>query len=101
MSNYHKIKNCRICNHKDFNSIIDLGNLSFTGQFPKKGEIVNEAPLELVQCNNCDLVQLAHNFSPTEMYGDFYGYASSQNTWMIEHLKANVQNCRIIILPMI
>jgi len=91
MSTHHRIKNCRICNHKDFYSIIDLGNMSFTGQFPKIGENVNEAPLELVQCNNCDLVQLAHNFSPTEMYGDFYGYASSQNTWMIEHLKANVQ----------
>ena len=91
MSTYHRIKNCRICYHKDFYSIIDLGNMSFTGQFPKIGENVNKAPLELIQCNNCDLVQLAHNFSPTEMYGDFYGYASSQNTWMIEHLKANVQ----------
>lgn len=91
MINYHKIKNCRICNHTDFYIIIDLGNLSFTGQFPKKGENVNEAPLELVQCTDCHLVQLAHNFSPTEMYGDFYGYASSQNTWMIEHLKTNVQ----------
>lgn len=92
MSKFNRISCCRICKNKNFSSIIDLGNLSFTGQFPKKDSVTETAPLELIKCNDCELVQLAHNFSPDEMYGEFYGYASSQNTWMINHLRNNIEN---------
>ncbi|MBT4732424.1 methyltransferase domain-containing protein [Candidatus Woesearchaeota archaeon] len=88
--NNKKISSCRICNTSEFSSILDLGLQSFTGVFVHHGLSVEKAPLELIKCDNCGLFQLAHDFNPEMMYGDSYGYRSSQNTWMVNHLKNSV-----------
>lgn len=82
-----RIKNCRNCNADDFSKILDLGNQDFTGYFPKKGQRIPSGKLELVICKKCKLVQLAHNFDLKKLYGENYGYRSSLNKSMVEHLK--------------
>ena len=89
-----KISKCRICYYKKFDTIMNLGNLYFTGRFPKKFQKIPKAILKLIKCKKCDLVQLQHNFDMKQMYGKFYGYQSSLNSWMVDHLKKNVQNLR-------
>ena len=70
-----------------FDLLLDLGNQCLTGVFP-----IDEAndpemePLELLKCNDCGLVQLAHNFNPKSMYGENYGYRSGLNQSMVAHL---------------
>lgn len=45
-----------------------------------------EGPLNVVVCDDCELVQLKHTFDLEEMYGDSYGYRSSLNKSMVDHL---------------
>ena len=69
--------------------IIHLGDQCFTGIFPKNPDVpLASAPLELVKCSRCGLVQLHHNFAPAMLYGPTYGYRSGLNKSMVEHLRA-------------
>ncbi len=86
---YQAINTCRICNSSGLESIIHLGNQCFTGIFPKNPAVpLASAPLELVKCSRCGLVQLHHNFTPAMLYGPTYGYRSGLNKSMVEHLRA-------------
>lgn len=91
MSFYKEIDRCRVTKEKDLVTILNLGEQSLTGVFPKPNEDVGIGPLELVWSPSSYLVQLKHTYEPTEMYGDNYGYLSSLNNSMIQHLnqKAN------------
>lgn len=77
--------------------MLDLGEQCLTGIFPRtKGAKVTKGPLEIVKCGGardaCNLVQLRHNYDPAEMYGTHYGYRSSLNRSMVDHLRAKVQS---------
>jgi hypothetical protein len=86
---YHAITTCRICSARELESVLNLGNQCFTGIFPKNpDEPLASAPLELVKCTRCGLVQLHHNFEPSMLYGPTYGYRSGLNKSMVEHLRA-------------
>jgi hypothetical protein len=83
-----KILNCRSCKNKKLIKLFTLGNLSFTGIFPKsRKKTVPSGTLTLVICNKCKLVQLLHNFNLKILYGKNYGYRSSLNSSMVKHLK--------------
>src|SRR4051812_48056837 len=90
---YREIKSCRICGNSNLISIINLGEQSLTGVFPKNKETkITSGPLELVKCgddgkNSCGLVQLKHSYSFSEMYGENYGYRSGLNSSMVHHLQ--------------
>jgi C-methyltransferase-like protein/putative zinc binding protein/methyltransferase family protein len=78
---------CRLCGSPDLLTVLDLGAQALTGVFPASTEEhVSEGPLELVWCSSCTLLQLAHSYEPTEMYGDNYGYRSGLNRSMVRHL---------------
>ena len=66
---------------------MDFGVQALSGRFPGKGEAdPPQAPLMLVRCTDCQLVQLRHSVAPGEMYTRHYGYRSGINTTMREHL---------------
>lgn len=65
---------------------MDFGNLALTSQFPKRGEEAIRAPLHLMQCERCKLLQLEHTVKPELMYTEGYGYASGVNEQMVAHL---------------
>ena len=92
---FRAITQCRICGSADLRSLLDLGQQALTGVFPKtRGQKVTVGPLEIVKCfggsDACGLVQLRHTYEPTEMYGGEYGYRSSLNKAMVEHLRGKV-----------
>jgi hypothetical protein len=83
-----KINSCRSCGSKKLKSAFDLGLQKLTGIFPKsKNDFVPSGSLALVFCENCTLLQLNNSFNPDTMYGQNYGYMSSLNSSMINHLK--------------
>jgi len=93
-----EIKKCRICGNKNLVPILSLGNQVLTGVFPRtKEQIITSGPLELVKCQKtckhecCGLLQLRHSYDPNEMYRDNYGYRSSLNNSMINHLHGKVK----------
>src|SRR5258706_9185590 len=92
-----KIDRCRICGNTDLRPVIDLGVQALTGIFPRRADApITAGPLELMRCNtsgsrdSCGLVQLRHSYDLGEMYGENYGYRSSLNRAMVQHLREKV-----------
>jgi NDP-4-keto-2,6-dideoxyhexose 3-C-methyltransferase len=82
------IERCRICEAKNFRGLFDLGQLHSCGIFPSKNEAdPPAAPLNLIQCVICGLVQLSHDFSGDELFRSTYGYRSGLNESMARHLR--------------
>jgi NDP-4-keto-2,6-dideoxyhexose 3-C-methyltransferase len=90
---------CRICKTNTLENVMDLGQMYLSGRFPSKSEVVSSYPVVLTKCYNCSLVQLGHDYPLNDMYGDFYGYESSLNPSMIEHLKANINSLKKYVSP--
>lgn len=84
---------CRVCHETTLDLIINFGNLSLTGVFLEDGREAKKEPLILCRCKSCGLVQLGHNYSQIDLYGDSYGYESHLNRTMVEHLQ---QTARIL-----
>jgi NDP-4-keto-2,6-dideoxyhexose 3-C-methyltransferase len=84
---YKKIAACRICGSSGLQPLLDFGVQALSSRFPRKGEPDPPlAPLVLVRCADCQLVQLLHSVAPGEMYTRHYGYRSGTNATMREHL---------------
>jgi SAM-dependent methyltransferase len=47
----------------------------------------------------CGLVQLMHSYNQSELYGDHYGYRSSLNASMVQHLQLKAASLDAIALP--
>lgn len=77
---------CRLCASSSLSTVLDLGDLAATGVFERPGVEVERAPLRLVICCDCGLVQLAETFDLSVMYGKTYGYRSGLNRAMVDHL---------------
>ena len=91
MKNYHEIEQCRISGSTDLITVLDLGVQSLTGIFPREVDFpITSGPLQLVWCPESGLLQLRHSYDLAEMYGDNYGYRSSLNLSMVNHLKNKV-----------
>ena len=95
---YTEIDACRICGNSRLETILDLGSQTLSGVFPRNPETpLTSGPLELVKCatagdaNACGLVQLRQTYDLEELYGDNYGYRSSLNRSMIDHLAQKAQ----------
>ena len=99
-----KTKHCLLCKNKNINEIFSLGNL-FVSNFVKKKDIKNglKAPLNLLYCNKCSLIQLSHIAPQEIMYKRFYWYRSGVTKTMnlglenvfaesLKHIKMNVND---------
>ncbi|MFH2205128.1 MAG: class I SAM-dependent methyltransferase [Elusimicrobiota bacterium] len=106
MADYKEIDACRICGSSRLIPILELGCQALTGVFPKsREEKITAGPIELVKCDEsggadaCGLVQLRQSYSKAEMYGSNYGYHSSLNRSMVEHLEDVVRRLTADIKP--
>lgn len=100
MSNYRQIDRCRVSGSHHLVSVLDLGRQALTGVFPRgRDQHVTEGPLELVWCADSGLLQLAHSYEPSEMYGDNYGYRSGLNQSMVAHLTDKVRYLEVLAQP--
>lgn len=101
------ISQCRLCGSQSLTPVFSLGDMAFSGVFPEsKEEKVPRGELTVVLCEACALAQLDRDFPSDEMYGDNYGYMSSLNKSMVDHLKgiakllektANLKNGELVL----
>lgn len=83
---YHEITACRVCGSRDLQPLLDLGDAHLSG-FPAPGEPDTPvAPLEMVRCGECNLVQLRHTANPDLLYRTYY-YRSGVNQTMRDALR--------------
>ena len=78
---------CINCNYHKSRSLINFGRISFTGKFPKKNQNIKKAPINLVMCKNCKLVQLKDKFNQSYLFNNDYGYRTGINETMRSHVK--------------
>jgi NDP-4-keto-2,6-dideoxyhexose 3-C-methyltransferase len=84
---FKAIDKCRICRSTDLLDVISLGSQALSGCFPAQDEPdPDAAPLHLLRCESCGLVQLAHSVDPKFLYTPNYGYRSGINETMRQHL---------------
>ena len=83
-----KIKKCRLCKSAKLKKIFSFGNF-YVSNFVEKKKIKNsiKAPLELIYCKNCDLLQLRHSAPQELLYRGFYWYKSGVTDTMKLALK--------------
>ena len=83
-----KITNCRLCFNNKLLKLYSFGNL-FVSNFVAKKDINKgiKAPLDLVYCKNCKLLQLQHSAPQEIMYKQFYWYRSGITSTMKNALK--------------
>jgi hypothetical protein len=96
MAAFRKIDRCRICGNTRLELVLDLGEQTLTGVFPRtRDTAITKGPLRLVKCFGseevCGLLQLEHSYDETEMYGENYGYRSGLNASMAAHLAGKVK----------
>ena len=102
-----KTKHCLLCKNKNIKEIFSLGNL-FVSNFVKKKDIKKglKAPLNLLYCNKCSLIQLSHIAPQEIMYKRFYWYRSGVTKTMnlglenvfVESLKHIKMNDKDVVL---
>jgi len=84
---------CRASGSTNLVPVLSLGNQELTGVFPRsKDQKITSGPLDLVLCPDSGLLQLAHSFAASEMYGHNYGYRSGLNQSMVRHLTQTVRH---------
>ena len=83
-----KINKCRLCFNKNLKRKHDFGS-HYVSNFVTKKNIKKgiKAPLNLVYCNNCKLLQLEHSAPQEIMYKKFYWYRSGVTNTMKIALK--------------
>lgn len=84
-----KIVACRVCHSNKLTKIGSLGNIAISN-FTLKRTNGTKSPLELVYCNNCTLLQLAHNPGRHAIYEEHYWYESGLNPTIVKDLKSVV-----------
>ena len=103
-----KVKHCLLCKNKKIKKIFSLGNL-FVSNFVEKKNIKKgiKAPLNLLYCHRCSLIQLSHIAPQQVMYKRFYWYRSGITKTMrlalqnffkesLKYVKLNVND---VVLP--
>ena len=83
-----KINKCRLCSNKKLSRIHDFGN-HYVSNFVTKNNVKKgvKAPLNLVYCSHCKLLQLEHSAPQEIMYKKFYWYRSGVTNTMKVALK--------------
>lgn len=84
---YEPIAACRSCGSSDLMMVIDLG-MQYLSDFRPDNSKPPKAPLTLMMCEACKLVQLAHTVDRSSLYHDNYGFRSSVNEGIVKDLRS-------------
>src|SRR5262245_3332950 len=89
---HRRIDNCRACRSDNLTTVLDLGDLAISDCLDP-GQEPDRAPLELVRCGGCSLVQLRHSVDRDRLYRTYH-YRSGLNETMVAALRDVVEDAR-------
>src|SRR3990167_6110573 len=84
-----RIEKCRICKLNKLKMIFSLGEQPLANKFydlETDPETIKKYPLELMQCDNCTLLQLSYVVPKEEMYDEYF-YVPSVSKTNLEHFE--------------
>ena len=88
---------CRVCGSKDLAEVFSLGDLYVSDFVPNPDAAGILAPLELVLCDQCTLLQLRHTAPQELLYARHYWYRSGVTETMRRALKDVVESVERIV----
>src|SRR3989338_1543429 len=80
------ITQCRVCKSPELTELYSIGDL-YVSDFVTQPGTGFKAPLEMVMCEHCSLVQLRHTAPQEFMYTRFYWYRSGVTETMRQALR--------------
>ena len=91
MANVKEINSCRICGSNEFIKIFDMGELKINAFMTEPNTDIGSAPLTLLHCCHCDLIQLSHTVREQDLYKNYW-YLSRLNKKIVDNLQSIVQD---------
>jgi SAM-dependent methyltransferase len=88
------IAGCRSCGHTDLQLILSFGPTTLADRLLTKEQLSAPeltAPLDLVFCPNCALVQITETVPPEILFGEEYPYFSSVSKTLLRHSQENAE----------
>jgi|TARA_B110000444_G_C18842128_1_gene599591 hypothetical protein len=82
---------CRNCKKTKFLKIIKIGDQPISSSTLLKKKKLKKYPLDLFECQSCNLIQLSKVAPADKMYGNSYGYWTGLSDLMINHMKKKVE----------
>ena len=85
---------CRSCGKKDLELIIDFGRTPLADRLVTHEQMRGPeitAPLTLVFCPSCSLVQITESVSPEILFGPEYPYFSSVSPSLLKHFRESAE----------
>lgn len=82
--------NCRSCRSERLAPVVKFGTTPLADALVSRDELLTQeitAPLELVFCNECSLVQINETVSPDILFRRNYPYFSSVSKSLLEHFR--------------
>jgi NDP-4-keto-2,6-dideoxyhexose 3-C-methyltransferase len=89
MTNVKEVTSCRSCGHNEMKTVFDMGDLKINAFMPEPNTDVGTAPLKLVHCEECDLIQLSHTVREEDLYKNYW-YLSRLNKKIVDNLQSIV-----------
>ena len=73
---------CSFCNSKNYETLVDFGDMALAGGFLKPNSFDSEKkyPMTLIFCKDCFSVQILEKIDPVEMFNDYFYFSSAINT---------------------
>ncbi len=90
----HEAITCRSCGSSHLEPILSLGQTPLADRLLTKEQLEEPeltAPLELVFCPDCTLVQITVSVSPQILFGKDYPYFSSVSPALLQHFRASAE----------
>ena len=87
MRQVKKVDVCRVCGNDKLDVVFDMGELKINAFTAEPNTDVGSAPLTLVHCNNCDLIQLDHTVREEDLYTNYW-YLSRLNKKIVDNLES-------------
>lgn len=87
MAKIKQIEECRSCGNEELTTVFDIGDLKINAFVEEPNLDVGSAPLALVHCNECDLVQLTHTVREEDLYKNYW-YLSRLNKKIVDNLES-------------
>ncbi len=84
---YHVIQKCRLCASKELEGFFSLGDLHLNAFVENPSRATPKAPLTMVYCKHCTLVQLKHTADFQSLYVNQYWYRSGLNPVIVDDLR--------------
>ena len=88
------INSCRSCKSSEFHNVLDLGDHPWCGDFLTKDKLGLEKtyPLNLIQCKECELLQLNYTVPKETMFSNHSYLSSTTKTLKDFFLRLAMEN---------